>query len=185
MPTVTATTTPTPTISLVELFDLEPLPDLIWTDERRVVAIINDAASISWSPITNEFTSTNCNGPPGYTSVVKLLKAAAPDFAIIDITPSVDEVHGLCKNISDALVWAPSGEELVFVGGTESNYLAYGSLWIMNNQGQNARLINPGETNIIWLPRPIGWFRNHELFYTSYSGGGNVYGHTINRVVPN
>ena len=180
LPTVTVATMPAPTIGLVELFDLETLPDLAWTNAQQVVAIIDEAVTVSWSPTTNEFASNNCNGPLGYTSVVKLLKASAPDFLSIDITPGKDEVHSLCNNVYDDLVWTPNGQELIFAGKAEEGVFLDGSLWIMNNQGQNARLINPEVTNNIWMPDPIGWFGPYELFYTSYSGGGSVYGHIVN-----
>lgn len=176
--TVTATTSPTP--SLVELLDLEPLPHLIWTDERQVVAYIDEAARVSWSPLTNAFASTNCIGPLGYTSVVRLLKVSAPDFISIDITPDTDAVQGLCDSGVKGLVWTQDGQEIVFVGATpDLTLLLEGSLWIMNKEGMNAHPISLDENNLIKFPGLIGWTGLETLFYSEYTGDGRDIGYLI------
>jgi hypothetical protein len=153
------------------LFDLHPLPELVWTTGIYTIAFVGEAAHVSWSPTANEFASTNCNGPLGYTTIVKLLKVSALDFSPVDITPDTDTIHGLCSTGYEGLVWTQDGQEIISVNGSHLNLLLYGSLWIMNNQGQNAHLISP-EVQNIWIPIPIGWHGSQTLFYSAYTGGG-------------
>jgi hypothetical protein len=178
-PISTPTTTPTATKSLATLFGWQPLPELVWSEELQIVAVIDEAANVSWSPVANEFVSSSCIGPLGYTAIVKLLWASAPDFAPLNITPDEEAVNGMCNN-SYGLTWTPDGQQIVFTGGNETPSLFYGNLWIINLNDQDAHIINPEETRPIWMPSPQAWLDDRTLFYSEYGGGGTLIGHFIN-----